>query len=89
MNPIQKTIDQHKKANREIRASSEKMLDLYRRSREQLNTRLQQYVLSGGPPSDGKWLVELINKLEANYTKLEQAFVKEMNGSIPYVAQGY
>jgi|GEM_PF-3029446 len=89
MNPIQKTIDQHKKANRKIRASSEKMLDLYRRSRTQINSRLQEYVLSGGAPSDGRWMVELINKLESNYSKLEQSFVKEMGGSIPYVAQSY
>ncbi len=89
MNPIAKTLEQHKKANREITATTGKMTEIYRAAREQLNSRLQKFVLSGGKPSDGKWVVELINELERNYGELEEAFVAEMKRAIPYVAESY
>lgn len=89
MNPIAKTLDQHKKANKSIWATTGKMADIYKQAREQLNAKLQKYVLSDPNPSNGKWMIGLINELEKNYAKLEEAFVKEMGGAIPYVAQSY
>lgn len=89
MNPIANTLDQHKKANRSIRATTGKMAAIYKQARERLNSKLQKYVLSDPNPSNGKWMVGLINELEKNYAKLEEAFVKEMGGAIPYVAQSY
>lgn len=89
MNPVAKTLDQHKKANQEIAATTGNMAEIYRKAREWLNDALRQFVLSGGNPSDGKWLVELINELERNYGKLEEAFVAEMKRAIPYVAESY
>ena len=89
MNPVAQTLEQHKKANRKITAATGKMAELYRQARERLNAELQKFVLSGGNPSDGKWLVELINELERNYGQLEKAFVAEMKRTIPYVAEGY
>ena len=89
MNPIAKTLDQHKKANQEITATTGKMAVIYREAREQLNSRLQKFVLSGGNPSEGKWVVELINELERNYGELEEAFVAEFGRAIPYVAESY
>ena len=87
MNPIAKTIDQHKKANQEISAATGKMAEIYREARERLNAELQKFVLSGRKPADGKWLVELINELERNYGTFEEAFVAEMKRAIPYVAE--
>lgn len=89
MNPIANTLDQHRKANKSIRATTGKMAAIYKQARERLNSRLQKYVLSDPNPSNGKWMVGLIEELEKNYAKLEEAFVKEMGGAIPYVAQSY
>lgn len=89
MNPIANTLDQHKKANKSIWATKGKMAAIYKQARERLNSKLQKYVLSDPNPSNGKWMVGLINELEKNYAKLEEAFVKEMGGAIPYVAQSY
>lgn len=89
MNPVVKTLDQHKKANKEITATTANMAAIYRQAREWLNNQLRKFVLSKGRPSEGKWLVELINELERNYGKLEESFVAEMKRAIPYVAEGY
>ena len=89
MNPVVKTLDQHKKANKEITATTANMAAIYRQAREWLNNQLRKFVLSKGRPSEGKYLVELINELERNYGKLEESFVAEMKRAIPYVAEGY
>ncbi len=64
-------------------------MSFYKQARERLNSRLQSFVLSGGPLSEGKWMVELLNELEKGYARLEQSFVREMGNAIPYVAQSY
>ena len=89
MNPVVKTLDQHKKANKEITATTANMAAIYRQAREWLNNQLRKFVLSKGKPSEGKYLVELINELERNYGKLEESFVAEMKRAIPYVAESY
>ena len=89
MNPVVKTLDQHKKANKEITATTANMAAIYRQAREWMNNQLRKFVLSKGNPAEGKYLVELINELERNYGKLEESFVAEMKRAIPYVAEGY
>lgn len=89
MNPIAKTLDQHKQANRSIQATVGKMADIYRDARERLNAKLQKHVLSGRAPLEGKQLVKLIEDLSNAYAKLEEAFRKEFDRAIPYVAEGY
>ena len=89
MNPIAKTLDQHKQANRSIQATVGKMADIYRDARERLNAKLQKHVLSGRDPLEGKQLVKLIEDLSNAYAKLEEAFRKEFDRAIPYVAEGY
>ena len=89
MNPIAKTLDQHKQANRSIQATVGKMADIYRDARERLNAKLQKHVLSGRDPLEGKQLVKLIEDLSNAYGKLEEAFRKEFDRAIPYVAEGY
>ena len=89
MNPIAKTLDQHKQVNRSIQATVGKMADIYRDARERLNAKLQKHVLSGRDPLEGKQLVKLIEDLSNAYGKLEEAFRKEFDRAIPYVAEGY
>ena len=89
MNPIAKTLDQHKKANQEITATTGKMAEIYRLARERLNAKLQAHVLSGKNPLEGAQLVKLIEDLTAAYSELEEAFRAEFGRAIPYVAESY
>ena len=89
MNPVAKTLEQHKKANQEITATTGKMAEIYRLARERLNAKLQAHVLSGKNPLEGAQLVKLIEDLTAAYSELEEAFRAEFGRAVPYVAESY
>ena len=89
MNPVAKTLEQHKKANQEITATTGKMAEIYREARERLNAKLRAHVLSGKNPLEGAQLVKLIEDLTAAYSELEEAFRAEFGRAIPYVAESY
>lgn len=89
MNPIKKTIDQHKKANQKIRATTIRMSQLYTEARAALNQRLAKFVLGYADPLVGKHLVEMIHELEKGYASMAADLGKELGSAVPYVAQSY
>lgn len=89
MNPIAKTLNRHKKANKEIEALAASIRKLYTGARININQRLIKSVREKRDPFAAKNLIGLIEELQEIYGGLEADFRAQFGKTMPRVVSEY
>lgn len=90
INPIKQRLDAHASQGRTIiEAICRNMLEIYYNSRNNLNSKLVEFVKSNRTSLTGPRLVQLSEEIQAMFGGLEEQYRGMVKDYVPWLAQGY